>query len=349
MAHWFDNSMFPQFTSTTPWEKMTLKTPTNATEFKAMKFCSCIQQGMPFEWKDCKNWPLKKDVLGTNNLDLEYAMWLLYDLNNMLKRIESRWYEKTKNGGMVARDFSNATFALEALKILLKMNDLQFLPTENLDKVVLTVNLFKEWSAIPAGEYKLPWQLLPTCNRIIENWLRSEIIFSIQTIKCLKQTCNDFVLFQIYGIRLLQAANVSVAGLTTPFTDFLKHCLILQNAVLCYWLPNIYTDNYSDKFFDPTKKYSLHHQILSLCDTLPEEFKKINTHAHVLAKIIDAATASLKICPISTSSVKEGATLLKQSIAKIPAIKFSENIANSFLVTDEKNIPVANYLAMLDV
>lgn len=342
-------TLFEPLTSTTPWKSFNLIPPTNAAEFKALKLCPCITTGIVFEWKDLKNWPIRKDVLGTNSQVLEYAMWLLSDLNDMLRRMEVRWNQKIKEGGMISRDAPNATFAISALDILLQINALDLLPKDPVQRTIVSTNTFKDWSTITRpGEYKLPWQLIPSCNRILENWLRAEIALSIQTIKCVQLNCNDFVAFQIYAIKHLQLANTTVPGLETAFTEFLKNALILQNAIACHWLPTIYQEDFKEKVYNSVQKHHLYQHLISLCDSLPEEFSRINANAHVIEKIKSSATKSISelSIPYTTSAVQTGAALLKQHTSKPPITRISGDIEESYLLTPQI-ASKADYLAML--
>lgn len=241
------------FKSTTRWKNAGLPCPKNSNNFQDMinqkQIPNCVLKTGAntffFQWKQVGR-IIDTDIIVHNNINLELALWEMVDIIYIINdKLPTTSLEKNT---------SQLHYYRTILQLLANINE--FVKSYfNLD--TLLPNLSLPWNMLlEHGEYKLPWMLIPSCNKALDFWICSKYIrwkaekdrkqTSIsnvhdKTVLYLKYQCAAYLLLET---GLEHANNSCHATLITAYKNE-KHLALVKAYI---WLASTYPEG-AENFF----------------------------------------------------------------------------------------------------
>lgn len=223
------NYVFPKYFSSTEWTKHGLSLPVDRATFQDINLttlCPCVfRTGHFFSWKESRLL-LDRNLLATNDLVLENAMWHLHRLLQLIEMV--REAKGQSASGKLIQD---------ALRLLETINTLEW-PRRKEDMALLILNRDKPWNKLQPGQIKLPWLLLPACNESVRLWLESELVLCRQTwaIAHPPFSALETVDFYVASYRLLNRAVECASICPTDYKTALERERKLRIVDALFWL-----------------------------------------------------------------------------------------------------------------
>jgi hypothetical protein len=167
-----DNYRDETFRSTTRWKTIHEQCPKNSNEFRAIMSAippCVINTGAGtffFQWKQVNQFRLDTDVIAHNNVGLELALWQMVDIIHIInEKLPLTCHEP------------GVSYLIYYRTILQHLTSINTFVKANLNVNLLCPNLALSWTLLEKhGDYKVPWILVPCCNKAIEFWVYSKYV-----------------------------------------------------------------------------------------------------------------------------------------------------------------------------
>jgi len=239
-----DSFCHPNFLSKTQYLASGLKKPINAETFKKIKneIPECVLNQTNryfFQWEQETRIPLiNANVLVTNDVELEHAMWLMIDLIgniNKLKEINEKSYNlRIKSLQMIIESVNN-------------INSSTYIETKSSDTLHdLEISVEGDWKNLTKNfRYKIPWYLIPNLNESIKYWALSEKIlyeFKLKVHgKSIDKTITEqYVCHYLCAFMILQKGTLNYAYCPAAFQDAYNDEINQKQVFFYIWLSFLY-------------------------------------------------------------------------------------------------------------